>query len=316
MTRRLLRALQLGSLGAACSIIVLTAAPRVLYAHGPLHDQIETLSRQITDQPQNARLHLRRGELYRLDGRISAAEADYDRAARLEPELHEVHLARARLWLDDGRPAEALAQVDAFLACEPDRAEAFLVRARALAALQRVGDAIAEMDRAITHAASPRPAHYLERARLIVESGGVLQRAAAGTSAEASAGPRDAAGGNDAVDRAIRGLDEGITRLGPVVTLQWYAIDLETERERYDAALARLDRIAVQYTRKEMLLKRCGELLESAGRLLEAQAAYTDALDAVMVLPERVRDTRSIVDLQAFLRKKLKSETPERSGAP
>src|SRR2546429_3401664 len=40
-----------------------------------------------------------------------------------------------------------------------------------------------------------------------------------------------AAEGGDHLDEALRGLDEGIKRLGPIVTLELYAIDLELDRK-------------------------------------------------------------------------------------
>jgi len=49
-----------------------------------------------------------------------------------------------------------------------------------------------------------------------------------------------AAEGGDHLDEALRGLDEGIKRLGPIVTLELYAIDLELAHKRYDSALESL----------------------------------------------------------------------------
>ncbi len=107
-----------------------------------------------------------------------------------------------------------------------------------------------------------------------------------------------------------------MARLGPAVTMQSYAIELEMKRGRYDRALARLDRITSQYTRKEGVLKRRGEILEAAGRVMEAQVAYTEALDAVSVLPEGRRNTPAIIELVAFLNDKLRSTPPRGSEEP
>ena len=49
-----------------------------------------------------------------------------------------------------------------------------------------------------------------------------------------------AAESGDHLDEALRGLDEGIKRLGPIVTLELYAIDLELAHKRYDSALESL----------------------------------------------------------------------------
>ncbi len=287
MTQRAGRQQLRGTLFLGVWVTILTTASAGLYAHGPLHEQIEGISRHIEEQPRNARLYLRRGELYRLDENAAAAEADYERAARLDPALHEVHLALGQLHFDEGHAGKALTHVNVYLTYEPDRADAIFLRARALAELDRRHDAIRAMDRAIERTSKPLPVHYLERARLAVQSTG------------------------DAIDRAILGLDEGIARLGPVATLQWYAIDLEAARGRYDEALVRLDRLATQYNRKEVLLKRRGELLETAGRWMEAQAAYTEALDAVDALSTRTRHTSSTMELESFLRNKLRATGPE-----
>ena len=57
-----------------------------------------------------------------------------------------------------------------------------------------------------------------------------------------------------------------IAALGEPVTLQLFAVDLEVQRERWDAALERIDRIAARSARQETWLLRRGEILEQAGR--------------------------------------------------
>jgi predicted negative regulator of RcsB-dependent stress response len=83
-----------------------------------------------------------------------------------------------------------------------------------------------------------------------------------------------------------------------VITLQLYAIELETELGRHDAALARLTRIAAGANRQETWLVRRGEILESAGRTNEAQVAYAAALDAIEALPTSRRSSRAMQELK------------------
>ena len=59
--------------------------------------------------------------------------------------------------------------------------------------------------------------------------------------------------------QAIAGLDEGIQKLGPLVTLTLAAIDLEVARANYDAALQRLQPLEWGFAAP-------GELACSAGR--------------------------------------------------
>ena len=94
------------------------------------------------------------------------------------------------------------------------------------------------------------------------------------------------------------GLDEGLERLSGPVTLQIYAIDLELTRGHHDAALVRVDRIAATSPRKESWLVRRGEILEQAGRPVEARKAYDDALLAIDGLPASRRWNRAVERLQ------------------
>jgi predicted negative regulator of RcsB-dependent stress response len=104
------------------------------------------------------------------------------------------------------------------------------------------------------------------------------------------------------------GLDEGIKRLGPLVTLQLTAIDLELRRRNYNAALARLDEITSQSDRKETWLVRRGEILKLAGRQEEARAAFNAALVAIESLPPQRRQSRAVTTLQLRARSALGSQ--------
>jgi predicted negative regulator of RcsB-dependent stress response len=114
-----------------------------------------------------------------------------------------------------------------------------------------------------------------------------------------------ASAGDGHVAEALRSLDEGVAELGPVVTLQLLAIELELRRKTYDAALARLDAVAAQSPRKETWLERRGQILASAGRAAEAGEAFVAALAAVEALPPPRRRVRAVIELEARLRTAL-----------
>lgn len=253
-------------------------------AHGPIHEQIAALTDRITEDPQNAALYLKRGELHSHHLDWPAALADYERAAQLDPTLAAVDFARGRTLLQAGRPTEARSALDRFLAKHPDHAEGLATRARVLVSLGHGLAAGADYTRAIAAAERldrPNPEYYLERARALAAEGG------------------------DHADEALRGLDEGVRRLGPLMVLQLYAIDLELAGKRYDAALARLDTLAAQSPRKEPWLARRGEILEQAGRAAQARLAYEQALAAIESLPARHRQTEATARLEARIRAAL-----------
>jgi tetratricopeptide (TPR) repeat protein len=262
-------------------------APSRLCAHGDLHEQIEALDRQISQSPAAAHLYLRRGELRHAHGDWPAARADYDKAAELATDMVEVDLARARLFLAMAELSEARKAIDRFLSAHANHATALIIRAQIEKRTGHPRAAIADFDRAIALSAEPEPDFYLERAETIASLG------------------------ESGLDEAIRGLDEGMRRLGAPVTLALYAIDLEVNAKRFDAALQRIETLTAKAARKEMWLSRRGEILEEAGRRDEARRSFAAAIEAIDKLPSSRRETKTINDLRSRLARKL-DESPSR----
>jgi tetratricopeptide (TPR) repeat protein len=250
-------------------------------AHTDLHEQMEALSVRIAKHPKKAELYLKRGNIYVLHQDRDAAMADFERAEMLDPKLSAVHLARGRLFQQAGWPHTAKAALDRFLILEPGHPVGLSARAHVQVELENYLEAADDYARAIRFAMKPPPEFYLERARAF------------------------AAAGDEYVDRALEGLDEGIKRLGFVGTLALYSIELEVKRKHYDAALKRLDEITARSSRKERWFVRKGEILQQAGRTREAREAFVQANEAIEALPPRHRKTKAIVDLEARVRKAL-----------
>src|SRR2546428_1170647 len=100
--------------------VVFLLIERVAIAHGDLHERIAALSEQIADAPGNARLYLQRAELHRQHEDWTAALADCDKAAELDPGITDVDLLRGRTLLECGQPREALPVLERFLIKFPD----------------------------------------------------------------------------------------------------------------------------------------------------------------------------------------------------
>lgn len=262
-------------------VILLTLLSSVAHAHEGLHEQIVAVTAKIRRDPKNASLYLQRGELHRLHSDWPRAAADYDRAARLQPSLIVVDLARGKMLFESRRLQQAKFVLDRFLRLQPNHVEGFITRARVLARMGIPVQAAQDFTQALTLAPTPEPELYLERAQVLAED-------------------------ERYIEDALRGLDEGIGRLGPLVTLQLLAIDLESRRKNYDAALTRLDLIAAQSERKEMWLVRRGEILRNAGRIEEARATFKAALTAIESLPPDRRQNRAVTALELRARSGLK----------
>lgn len=262
-------------------VIVLTLLSSIARAHEGLHEQIVAVTAKIRRDPKNASLYLQRGELHRLHRDWSRAAADYDRAARLQPSLTIVDLARGKMLFESHRLQQAKSVLDRFLQQQPDHVEGFVTRARVLVKMRARIEAARDFTQALSLTATPEPELYLERAQVLAQD-------------------------ERHIEEALRGLDEGIRRLGPLVTLQLLAIDLESRRKNYDGALARLDLIAAQSERKEMWLVRRAEILRNAGRIEEARAAFKAALLAIESLPPDRRQNRAVTALELRARSGLK----------
>jgi tetratricopeptide (TPR) repeat protein len=252
-------------------------------AHGVAHERIAALTASIDRTPANMAAVIERADLYREIGEFSLALADYDRALRLDPAWSGAHLGRALVLIERDDFCGALAAADTFLVRAPDVARAWRIRAQALIGLHHAAEAIDALDRAIRLADPPPPDDYIDRARMLASLG------------------------DSHLDEAIAGLDAGLTRVGPAVTLQHLAIDLERRRGTFDAALARLDGIRAQYARSEAVLDLRGDILAQAGRRHEAAAAYHDALRAIEERRLQSRTTPASERLHADLLRKLET---------
>jgi superkiller protein 3 len=235
-------------------------------AHGDDQLLIDALTEELAKAPE-ADLFIRRGELFRHHQEWSKAAADFAAAARLEPKLEVVDYFRARLLLESGEPEQAMPFIERYLANVPDEAEGWFLRGDVLGTLGRHDAGALDYAEGIRRTPRARPEHFLRRARYL-----------------ASSPKTDPA-------RVLAALDEGIERLGPVISLVDYAITLELERRDYDGALRRIDVAMKHSPRRESWLVRQGDVLVKSGRIPEALVSYRAALSAIEELPERYRET-------------------------
>ena len=273
-----------GSWLAAIGVGATLALSSPCWAHQPIGLVLEQLDAEIAEHPNDADLWIQRGELYRLNREWALAEVDFRKAVDLTPDNPDLQFHLGRLLFEAGRPERARSALDRFVAARPDYVGGFVIRGRVLGALDERLAAAADYDRVIARLDPPEPEHYLQRARWLVAEGGVH------------------------VDAALRGIDEAIARLGPLITLITFAIDVETGRGRYDAALARFASLPAVLAGRPNWFARRGDVLRAAGRDREASAAYADALAAIEGLSAKRRTIKATVALEARLRRLLASD--------
>jgi len=237
-----------------------------LPAHGDDHLVIEALTEELTRAPE-ADLFIRRGELFRHHQEWAKADADFLAAAALDPKLALIDFVRARSWLEAGEPAKAQPLIERYVANVPHEPEGWFLRGDMHAASGQHERGAEDYAQGIARARSPRPEHFLRRARFL------------------------AAIPNPDISRVIAALDEGIVQIGPVISLVDYALTLELEQKNYPRALERIAAAMERAPRRESWLVRQGNILVLCGRTAEAIDSYQAALAAIAELPERYRDT-------------------------
>ena len=262
------------------SAVLLGVGALEVRAHGDDQVLIDALTEELAKAPE-ADLFIRRGELFRHHQEWAKAAADFESAARLEPKLEIVDFFRARLLLEAGEPVRAQPFIERFLKNVPTEAEGWFLRGDVLGALGKHEAGALDYAEGIGRAPHPRPEHYLRRARFL------------------------AAAPNADSTRVLAALDEGIEKLGPVISLLEYAITLEMEQKNYAGALARIDKAMAHSPRRETWLVRQGDVLLKSGRTSEAVAAYRAALAAIEDLPPRYRETVPIEKLERDARASL-----------
>lgn len=270
----------------ACLLLFVGLTPRV-HAHDGIPEQILSVSAEIAAEPGRADLYVRRADLRRQLSKFDEAERDLQVATRLAPEAGALDLVAARLARDQQHPDAAMEAASRYLAREPNHVEALLILGRAAGALHQRRNAVTALSRAL--ALQPNPDVFIERATLLAEAGALAE--------------------------AVEGLDDGIRRLGPLVTLELAAIDLDRQLRRFDSAIARVDRMASGTARTEPWLARRGVLLEDAGRPDEALASYRAALAAIDTLLPARRSTRATLDLTTDLTARITRLTADPASA-
>jgi tetratricopeptide (TPR) repeat protein len=245
------------------------------FAHGDLHEQNAALTTEIIAHPKRAELYLQRAELHRLHGEWAEALADCQRAESLKTDLISARLLRGKILFGAGKFTEARIALDQFLQSEAKNSDGFLTRARVLVKLEKFELAATDFSKAIQFANIPEPDLYLERAAAW-QAAGKLQT-------------------------ALAGVDEGVSKLGAIASLEIPAIELELRLQRYDNALHRIDLLSGQSQRKETWLLKRGEVLEKAQRFAEAKEAYAKTAEVLAQLPLRYKQSEATKHLEIQL---------------
>jgi len=262
--------------GAACGL-----------AHPDLIEQIAKVSDEMGRAGETPERLQQRAELFRRHAQFDAALADIATAERLQTNAPPLTLERARILCDAGRSNEALAAVQEVLARTANQVEALIIRAKCRAKLGDKDAAIADFNAAIASSDRPAPDWFLQRARLLAESGKLAE--------------------------ASRSLDEIASNTPFASPAQLTAINYDRRRGAFDSALARVDTLIRFYPVKEPWRTLQAEILEQAGRREAARTAFRDVITGIESYPATRRKLELTKQLEERARAGL-ARTADSSG--
>lgn len=269
---------------AALGFLSIAAMPTVAHAaHDDLHQQIAAVSEELRLSPGTESLLIRRGDLYRRHEEWDLAFEDLAAVRDLRG-TRAFALTRARLFRDRGFLAAAQVVVETHLEANPRDGIVRVMKAELLGQRDRFAESLVEYDRAVATLLFIEPDVYLARARV------------AATCTEL---------GDEALPRALRGLDEGLAKLGMLPALQLLAIEFELRLGAHERALTRLDDLAARGGRQESWLAQRAGILLAAGRRDEARESYRSALEAIRRLRSKQRASDSVQSLEREVLQRL-----------
>ena len=245
-------------------------------SHTGLDPDIDEITHELEKNPDRVDLLIKRGRLYRSNGKLTDSLNDLDRAKELAPDHRKIVLERGFTLSAMGRDREAEVALDQYLeqASGRTRLDALAERAHIRARTGQADLAIADFTSAIR--IQPAIALYLARGE-VYESLGHLGEAATG-------------------------YRQGLARLGNATLLKKALVRVETTRKHYDEVLTLIDEeLARSSVKTEWHLRRA-EVLEAKGQTAAAQSARGQALaEANRVLGKRVTATHRLTRAKVYI---------------
>jgi tetratricopeptide (TPR) repeat protein len=181
-----------------------------------------------------------------------------------------------------GQAVEAVPHLRKWVEKHPDGTDERLALAQACMGAKQWTNAIQEFSTVLASSAEARAQVLLDRAQCQQQAG-------------------------DSATNILKGLDEGIARIGPIPQLVRHAAEVELLRGAVEAAVARIGVLAERSERTERWLFEQGELFRRGGRLEDAQRCYSNAIVVLESLPPKFQRSLLSVELRRELEARLVS---------
>lgn len=253
-------------------------------AHPAIEQQIHDINRALAAAPADTGLVLRRAELFFQHEQYKAALDDLAAVERIAPGTPDLAYRRAKIYREMKRFDEARILLERHVADHPANAPAQRLLSRTYRDLELFDQAVDAGRKAIESSARPSPDDYLELAAMQRSSG--------------------------AHPAALKTIEQGISKLGSIITLQLAAIAIEEQTGRFDAALQRIDALKSAGVQEESRLVWRARVLTRSGRAQEARENCLQAKTALLAQAPQRRATPANQELLAEIDSLLSKDTP------
>ena len=244
------------------------------FGHGALDEQIKAVSARIKMDSVNTKLYVKRGQLYVKHEEFQAAIKDYQKARRLQFDLHITDLLLAQLYVQTKELQTALIYANTFLEHNPTHISALITRA---GIYQELGQGVAfqsDLESALHLLKEPNPGHYTDIADAVLLADG------------------------SNFEEAIIWLKKGQQKFGFDIVLKSKEIELHQQAKQYDQAILVIDSILEKMQRKEKWLFQKALMYQKTENRTLAKAYYEATLNAIQQLPKRLQGTTSMLELE------------------
>jgi tetratricopeptide (TPR) repeat protein len=221
--------------------------------------RIQLFSKDLASNPNQALVLVHRALAYSDNGQPIKAMQDLAEARALGlPD--EALYVQGVLAIRAGEQEQAFSHFDSFVKVRPRHRQALEYRARLARDTGRNEQALADYQALLELSPNVGPGHYIATARLIANIP------------------------EQGIEAALVLLDARMAETGPLSSLQRYAIELELERNNYDAAIARMGQLPIELRATPEWQVQVAEILILAGREREASPYLDVALQQMQSL--------------------------------
>jgi predicted Zn-dependent protease len=239
------------------------------HAHGTHSSLMARVDERLAAQPENGGLWFQRAVLQFEHEDHAAAAVDFAKAEKFAPGEYPVLWWQGRVLDEQGKTVEARKAFDDFLAKVPNHHAALASRARVQMKLGAPGQALDDFRAALANCPKAEPDLVVEVATALASY--------------------------DCTDEAIRVLEAGMQRIGPIPGLQLKLLEVEENAERFDAALARVDGFQKSAIRPEPWMQKRAMIFAKAGRLSQSRGAWSALAAHLKSLPPAERESHAMV---------------------